>query len=122
MKIQTLGLVAAAFMAMGSGAAHAQDVAAGKAVYAQCVACHSVDATNGAGPGLKGIVGRKAGSHPGFRYSRAMKATAYSWDDKSLDAYIANPQMAIPGNQMPYSGIADAKQRADLIAYLNTLK
>jgi cytochrome c len=121
-KIKTLGIIAAAFMAVGSGAAQAQDAAAGKAVFgAQCVACHSVDVANGAGPGLKGIIGRKAGSHAGFRFSRALKGTAYSWDEKSLDAYIANPQMAIPGTQMPYAGLADAKQRADLIAYLATL-
>jgi cytochrome c len=115
-------LIAAGALALAGAAAHAQDAAAGKAAFAQCAACHSIDGSNGAGPSLRGVVGRKAGSFPGFRYSRAMKGVAYSWDARSLDAYIANPQTAVPGNVMPFSGVADAKQRADLIAYLTTLK
>lgn len=103
-------------------AAQAQDVAAGKAVYAQCSACHTVDGANGVGPSLQGLVGRKAGTFPGFRFSRAMKSVGISWDEKSLAAYLAEPQKVVPGNVMPFSGIADEKQRADLIAYLATLK
>ena len=102
--------------------AHAQDATAGKAVFAQCTACHSVDGSNGAGPSLQGIVGRKAGSFAGFHYSRAMKGAGYAWDAAHLDAYLANPQAALPGNVMPFSGVPDAKQRADLVAYLATLK
>jgi len=100
----------------------AQDASTGKVAYAQCVACHSIDGSNGAGPSLKGIEGRTAGSYPGFRFSRAMKSAGYAWDAKSLDAYLADPQKAIPGNVMPFSGVPDAKQRADLIAYLMMLK
>ena len=59
---------------------------------------------------------------PGFRFSRAMKNSGVVWDAKTLDAYIANPQAAIPGNVMPYSGLTDAKRRVDLVAYLQTLK
>jgi cytochrome c len=102
--------------------AGAQDAAAGKETFTQCAACHSIDGTNGAGPSLKGIDGRPAGSFPGFRFSRAMKAAASAWDTKSLDTYLTDPAKAIPGNVMPFSGIPDAKQRADLIAYLKTLK
>jgi cytochrome c len=115
-------LLALALIAAGATSAHAQDAAAGKAVFAQCAACHSVDGSNGAGPSLKGIVGRKAGSFEGFRYSRAMKGAGYAWDAAKLDAYLADPQKALPGNVMPFSGITDAKQRADLVAYLATLK
>ena len=100
----------------------AQDVAAGKQLFAQCSVCHSIDGTNGVGPSLQGIVGRKAGTFAGFRYSRAMKGANITWDDKTLEAYLADPQKAIPGNVMPFSGLADAKQRADVIAYLNALK
>jgi len=102
--------------------ASAQDVAAGKQVYAQCAACHSIDGSHGVGPSLQGVIGRQAGSAPGFRFSRAMKGAGYPWDAKTLDAYIANPQGAVPGNVMPYAGLADARQRADLIAYLASLK
>ncbi|WP_034296445.1 cytochrome c family protein [Herbaspirillum sp. RV1423] len=102
--------------------AMAQDVNAGKQVFAQCAACHTATAVNGVGPGLLGIVGRKSAASPGFRYSPAFKRANLTWDEKSLDAYVADPQKVVPGNLMPFSGIADAKQRADLIAYLKTVK
>ena len=105
-----------------SMSAMAQDVNAGKLVFAQCAACHTVTAANGIGPGLLGIIGRKSASSPGFRYSPALKRANLTWDEKNLDAYVADPQKLLPGNVMPFSGIADAKQRADLIAYLNTMK
>ena len=111
----------AAALALAAPLAQAQNAAAGKAVFAQCSACHAVDASNGVGPSLQGVVGRKAGSLPGFRFSRAMKSSALTWDASSLDAYIADPQKALPGNVMPFSGLPDAKQRADLVAYLKTL-
>ncbi|MCJ0763595.1 c-type cytochrome [Variovorax terrae] len=118
----SLQLLAAGALALAFHSGHAQDAAAGKTAFAQCAACHSIDGSNGAGPSLQGIDGRKAGIFPGFRYSRAMKAAGYAWDEKTLDAYLADPQKAIPGNVMPFSGVSDAKQRADLVAYLKTLK
>jgi cytochrome c len=114
--------VLAAMAALAASATHAQDATTGKAVFAQCAACHSIDGSNGVGPSLQGIVGRKAGSFAGFRYSRAMKNTSYPWDSARLDAYLADPQAAVPGNVMPFSGIPEAKARADLVAYLLTLK
>jgi cytochrome c len=114
-------LSCAALLCAGT-AAQAQDAAAGKAAFAPCAACHSVNGSNGAGPSLQGVVGRKAGAFEGFRYSRAMKAAGTTWDAASLDAYIADPQKAIPGNVMPFSGMPDAKARADIVAYLGTLK
>ena len=114
-------LAIVAMSAIASPVVHAQDATAGKAVFAQCTACHSTDGSNGVGPSLQGVVGRKAGTLPGFRFSRAMKASAVTWDATTLDGYIADPQKALPGNVMPFSGIPDAKQRADLIAYLKTL-
>jgi cytochrome c len=116
------GWAAASLIVLPFSAAHAQDVDAGKKVFSQCAACHSIDGSNGAGPSLKGIVGSKAGDFPGFRFSRAMKNSGAVWDEKMLDAFIANPRAAMPGNLMPYSGLTDAKQRADLVAYLKTLK
>ena len=117
-----IAIAASLLLAAALPAAHAQDAAAGKAVFAQCSACHAVDASSGVGPGLAGIDGRKAGSLPGFRYSRALKSSSIVWSAATLDAYIADPQKAIPGNVMPFSGLPDAKQRADLVAYLKTLK
>jgi cytochrome c len=62
------------------------------------------------------------GTVPGFRYSRAMKSAAITWDESSLDRYLTNPQGFIPGNVMPFSGIPDAAERAAVIAYLRTLR
>jgi cytochrome c len=114
-------LSCAALLCAGT-AAWAQDAVAGKAAFARCAACHSVDGSNGVGPSLQGVIGRKAGSFAGFRYSRAMKAAPTTWDAASLEAFIADPQKAIPGNVMPFSGVPDAKERADIVAYLATLK
>lgn len=121
-SLRTALYIASGIVAMLPAIASAQDSAAGKAVFAQCAVCHSVDGTNGVGPSLKGVVGRKSGTAEGFRYSRAMKGSGITWDAASLDTYVADPQKLIPGNVMPFSGIADAKQRADLVAYLATLK
>ena len=99
-----------------------QELTTGKQLFDQCAVCHSIDGTNGVGPTLKGVIGRKAGTVPGFRYSRAMKSSEVTWDDKSLDAYLSDPQGFIPGNVMPFSGVADASERMAIIAYLKTLK
>ena len=96
--------------------------AAPPASFAACAACHTSDGTNGLGPTAKGLYGRKAGSAKGFTYSAAMKKAGVTWDDKSLDAFITDPQKAVPGNVMPFPGVADAKQRAEIVDYLKTLK
>lgn len=102
--------------------AMAQNVDAGKQVFEQCISCHTAGPTNSVGPGLQGIIGRPSASMAGFRYSPAMKRAKLTWDEKTIDAYLQNPQTVVPGNLMPFSGMADAKQRADLIAYLKTFK
>jgi cytochrome c len=101
--------------------AQAQDSARGQQAFAACAACHTPD-KNGVGPKLAGVVGRASGSVEGFRYSRAMRNAKIVWDDKTLDAYLSEPQKVVPGNVMPFSGIADAQTRADVIAYLGSLK
>jgi cytochrome c len=99
----------------------AQDAEMGKQAFAACAPCHAPD-QNGVGPKISGVLNRPAGSVEGFRYSRAMKNSRIVWDEKSLDIYLAEPQKLVPGNLMPFSGIADARKRSDLIAYLGTLK
>jgi cytochrome c len=89
---------------------------------AACAVCHSADGTNGLGPSFKGVYGRKAGTGKGFTYSAAMREADVTWDDKSLDAFIADPQKAIPGNVMAFPAVADAKARAEIIDYLKTVK
>jgi cytochrome c len=101
-----------------AGVAHA----APPASFAACAACHTSNGTNGVGPSAKGLYGRKAGTAKGFAYSAAMKKADVTWDDKTLDAFIADPQKAIPGNVMPFPGVADEKRRAEIIDYLKTVK
>ena len=105
-----------------AGLVNAQDVSKGEKSFAACSVCHAVNQSNGLGPSLLGIVGRKSGTAPGFRYSNAMKRANITWDEKTLDAYLDDPQKVVPGSVMPFSGIAAAKERADLIAYLKTLQ
>ena len=109
-------------LALAAAGAHAQDAAAGAMAFQQCAECHSPTASDAAGPGLKGVVGRRAGSKEGFIYSPAMKKAAVTWDDKTLDAFLADPRAVVPGTTMAYAGDDDAKERADLVAYLKTLK
>lgn len=98
------------------------DVDNGRKVFAACAACHAADQPAKIGPDLGGVFGRKAGSVPGFRYSRALKNAKLVWDEATLDAFLADPQAALPGNTMPYPGLPDATQRFDLIAFLKALK
>jgi cytochrome c len=88
----------------------------------QCAACHSTDGTNGTGPTLKGVFGRQSGMVVGFRYSRAMRGAGVTWDEKTLDQYLSNPQEFIEGNVMPFAGVPDPAERAAIIAYLRSLK
>lgn len=102
----------------GIDAAHAApDAQRGQQVYARCVACHAL-AYDRVGPRHCGLLGRRAGSVPGFAYSRAMKDSRITWNEKTLDAFLAQPTKAVPGTTMTYDGVADEKERADLIAWL----
>jgi cytochrome c2 len=102
------------------GVARAEgDAARGEAHFKECAACHKLAAgTNEVGPSLHGLISRKAGELADFRYSPAMKRSGITWTAESLDKYLADPQAFIPGNRMPYAGMSNAADRADLIAYL----
>jgi cytochrome c len=110
-----------ALCAIAPTALHAAD-SPGQQVFAGCAACHSTDGTPGVGPTLQGILGRRSGSVPGFPYSSAMKRAQLQWTNEELDKYLANPQAVVPGNVMPFAGMADANQRSMLVAYLARLK
>ncbi|WP_293884204.1 cytochrome c family protein [Sphingomonas sp.] len=95
------------------------DSAAGGAVFAQCMACHVTEAgVNRMGPSLHAVVGRKAGSIDGFRYSPAMKASGVTWSEAKLFEYLEAPRRVVPGTTMGFAGLANPQQRADVIAYL----
>jgi cytochrome c len=97
------------------------DAGHGKTLFsARCSACHAVTAQIKIGPGLAGVVGRKAGTAPNFHYSQAMVAYGKVWDDQTLDTLLAGPSKAIPGTRMVVA-VPGASDRADIIAYLKTL-
>jgi len=104
--------------------AHAAgDATAGAVVFKRCAICHStVAGQNKLGPSLAGIVGRKSGTAANYTYSAAMTAYGKTWTEAELDAYLTKPSAAVPGNKMPFAGIPDATDRANVIAYLSTLK
>jgi cytochrome c len=98
----------------------AGDAQQGKLTYdARCGGCHSVDADR-VGPRHAGLIGRRAGSVPGFAYSDALRKSGLVWDAALLDRWLANPEALVPGQRMGYQ-LADAQARADIVAYLSTL-
>jgi cytochrome c len=103
--------------------AAAQAAKRGERAFQKCYACHALGADDeGAqGPSLGGILGRPVASQPGYAYSAAMKAHARKqprWTRAALDAFLADPQGAVPDNEMGFFGIKDPAERAALIDYL----
>ena len=100
------------------------DLTKGAASAKKCLACHKFEkgGPNGIGPNLFGVVERPKASHEGFNYSAAIKAKAgEKWTFEDLDHFIAGPKAMVPGTAMSFAGIPNPKERADVIAYLDTL-
>ncbi len=120
LRVQAVAVIGMALVATGAAA---QDAAAGKALYEACSPCHKLaPASSELGPTLIGIVGRRAGTRDDFRYSRALRGAQIVWDETALDAFLADPQAFVAGTRMPFSGIPDRAARANLIAFLKTLR
>jgi cytochrome c len=118
-------VLAIALVAATSLPAKAQDAAAGQRVFNQCRACHVIEnnGRNGVGPNLHGIVGRRAASIEGFRYSANMRELGeqgWAWNEENLRRYITNPKDPVPRGSMAFAGIRNPQQLNDLIAYLKT--
>ena len=97
--------------------AWAGDPERGRAVYDRCLACHALE-RNRTGPKHCGLLGRRAGSLPGFEYSEAMRGAGIVWTAETLDRFLRAPLEMLPETTMTYDGIADPQERADLIAFL----
>lgn len=110
-------------LASAGAAQAAGSVSAGKQVYAsQCAMCHSNQPSGqGIGPSLAGVYGKPAASQAGYDFSPALKAAHLTWNDATLNKFLAAPQATVPGTKMPYAGLTDATQRADVIAYLASI-
>ena len=113
-------LLGVAAVLLAANAARADgDAARGEKRFEECATCHSTErGVNNVGPSLFGVLGRKAGSIETFRYSPALRTSNITWSPQTLDEFIADPQADVPGNRMPFAGMPDAADRADLIAYL----
>ena len=114
-----IGIIVAAIVLAAAGAAVRADGAPrGEQLYvARCGACHSID-DNGAGPRHRGLLGRRAGSVPGFAYSEALKRSGIVWTAETLDLWLADPNHLVPGNIMVVRLANDPQDRADIIDYL----
>jgi len=113
-------LFAAVGLVVSTGAALAQDVAAGETSFRKCAPCHSIgpDAANKVGPELNGLDGRKSGSVDGFNYSDANKNSGITWDEVVFKEYIKDPRAKVPGTKMVFAGIKSEKEVGDLWSYL----
>lgn len=119
-RLFPLALSVALVAALASGSALAAGNAKkGKKVFNKCKACHSLkEGKNKIGPSLYGIIGSKAATVEGYKYSKAMKASGLTWDEKTLSEFLTKPKKYVKGTKMPFSGLKKEKQRNDLIAYL----
>lgn len=122
LAILSVGFVASP--ALAQTAVPAGNAATGKLVFLQCQACHAV-APGGptlVGPDLQGVYGRKAAALPSYDYSAALKASGLVWNTANLNRWLTDPSLLVPGTKMAFTGIASPALRADVIAYLATLK
>jgi len=110
------GVAAVMFAGLSSSAAVAGDADRGEMLYQGCQDCHSLD-KNDVGPRHRGVFGRKAGSIADYNYSEGLKQSGIVWDEATLDKWLTDPQAFVPDAKMFYH-LADAKDRADVIAFL----
>jgi cytochrome c len=96
------------------------DVDDGEAKFAICKSCHTLTpgGPDMTGPNLYGVFGRKVASKPGFNYSDALKAQAFTWDAQHLDTWLTDPKAMVPNTHMTFPGFKEQKDRIDVIAYL----
>ncbi len=122
MRKEIGGLLMAAGLVAGIGnTALAADAVQGQKLFMKyCVACHDLTPKHKLGPNLTGAVGRKSGTMDGFKFSDALKKAAITWNDETLDKYIADPRSFVVGNEMgrAFLGVKKDDERADIIAYL----
>lgn len=119
-----LGMAAALAVAAVGLAGPARAQSAGETVFKRsCLVCHAVEpGKNKVGPSLAGVVGRKAGTVPGFAYSAANRDSGLVWDSTTLDPYLADPQKVVKGTKMAFPGLKSADDRKAVIDYLASLK
>ena len=119
MRPVIIGAISFSAILVGALPGLAADASHGEQLFVECASCHTLEkGVHNVGPSLAGLFQRKSGSFDDFRYSPAMKRANITWTAQELDKFIADPQMVVPANRMPYAGMTNATDRADLIAYL----
>jgi cytochrome c len=116
----SLLLASSVILGMAGSAWADGDAARGKTLFSRCSTCHTITNQNKVGPSLAGVVGRKAGTVEGARYSKALPASGIVWGDQTLDSFLADPAKVVPGTSMMVK-LPNAQDRADIIAYLKTI-
>ena len=120
--VLSLSTLIAAPAALAEGGNEDAMVAAGRVVFHQCEACHTLDpAKNGFGPNLHGVVGRMAGSVPRFAYSDALKNSGITWNEENLRKWVMDNQALVPGTRMRHVSVSDPAEQDYLIAFLKSL-
>ena len=120
--MRAVPIALAAVLALSASAALAAgDPAKGKEVFATCAGCQVLSGPAFTAPSLAGVIGRKAGTSKGFDYSPAMAKAGITWNEQTLDAYLADPNKVVPGTAMFGGMLESAQDRADVIAYLKTV-
>ena len=124
MRVSVKSVAYAALLTLAAvSSAPAADIEAGKTTFKKCALCHTNEpGKNKVGPSLFGIVGRKSASLDNYNYSDAMKNFKHTWNPQTLDIYLTDPHAMVVGTKMIFPGIKDQTERANLIAYLATLK
>ena len=121
MKYRTVKVIgiAAALAAFSAPALADGDADAGKKVFNKCKACHTLDeGKNKVGPSLFGVLGRKAAAVQGFKYSKALQESGLTWDQESLEKFLAKPKDLVPGTRMAFAGLKKDDEIEDVIAYI----
>jgi cytochrome c len=113
-------VLALSLIAFAAAPALAADVAAGEKVFSKCLQCHRIGlgATNFYGPVLNGLIGRDAGSVPGYAYSDALKSSKIVWNQETLSRYLRQPRHEVPGVAMTFPGLQDQADIDNVIAYI----
>ena len=116
-------VIALACLAAAHGAMAQAAFPRGTLLFLRCASCHDISQTASPkiGPNLAGVIGRRAGSLPGYAYSPAMKAQTFVWDDASLDRWLTKPSAVVPGTAMAFAGVESAADRQAIIDYLRTV-
>lgn len=124
-RVSLTAAMAAMVLQIAPPAAAQDNVADGRRVFAaNCAMCHMAVANGHTllGPNLYGVVGRRAGSVPGFAYSPAMQHAAFDWTPEQIEAFVRHPAQVVPGTRMMFAGLRNPQQVDALVAYLRTLQ